>query len=78
MSMPGKAVRSASEDTLSSFIIDKELVWLKPARPARVLVSGYPLTAPEVMPATICRLKMMYKTRTGIVISKMLVNSRFH
>ncbi len=37
-----------------------------------------PLTAPEVIPATICRLKKMYITSGGIVINKMLVNSRFH
>ena len=31
-----------------------------------------------VMPATICRLKKMYMTSGGMVISKMSVNSRFH
>ena len=37
-----------------------------------------PLTAPLVMPATICRLKKMYMISGGIVMSRMSVNSRFH
>jgi hypothetical protein len=36
-----------------------------------------PLMAPEVMPATIWRLKKTYMTSGGIVMSRMFVNSRF-
>ena len=74
------------EETLSIFIRDNELAWLR----GTVLAefgepSGFlarkrhqPLTAPLVMPATICRLKKMYMTSGGIVISRMSMNSRFH
>ena len=41
-------------------------------------VTAYPLTAPEVMPATICRLKKIYRIRGGIVISRMSMNSRLY
>ena len=40
--------------------------------------SGQPLTAPLVRPATICRLKKMYMTSGGIVISRMSMNSRLY
>ncbi len=36
----------------------------------------HPLTAPAVMPATIWRLKNTYMINGGMVISRMLVNSR--
>ncbi len=37
---------------------------------------GQPLTAPDVMPATIWRWKKMYMISGGIVISRMFANSR--
>ena len=37
-----------------------------------------PLTAPLVMPATICRLKKMYMISGGIVTSRMYMNSRLN
>lgn len=36
------------------------------------------MTAPLVMPATICFWKKMYMISGGIVMSRMLVKSRFH
>ncbi|SMH44521.1 hypothetical protein SAMN06295885_2373 [Rathayibacter oskolensis] len=48
--------------------------------PAEGLTSArvQPLTAPEVIPATIWRLKKMYITSGGIVISSTSMKSRFH
>src|SRR4051812_23732934 len=52
-----------------------------PTAATAVAASGHctprqPLTAPEVMPATICRLKNRYMISGGIVISRMSMNSR--
>ena len=40
--------------------------------------SSQPLIAPEVKPATICRLKKMYRSSIGMVITRMFMKSRFH
>jgi hypothetical protein len=61
-----------------TIIVDNELARRNGTRPTRVLSSAYPFTAPDVMPATICRLKTMYNTSTGMVINKMSVKSRCH
>ena len=41
-------------------------------------MSGYPLTEPDVMPATISRSKKMHMISIGVVMCKMFVNNRFH
>lgn len=38
----------------------------------------YPLTAPEVRPATIWRLNAMYISSGGMVMSRMFMKRRFH
>lgn len=40
--------------------------------------SAHPLTAPAVMPATICRWKAIYARSGGIVMSRMFMNSRLY
>src|SRR5690349_10165916 len=54
--------------------------WRRPSPTlhARNVAGLYPLIAPDVSPATICRLKNTYMTSGGMVMSRMAMKSRCH